>query len=262
MTNLVLLGSHALGVRCLKLLHEQEGIDIEAVVTYEAGYDGWWNGSVYDLAKQLGYPTLSIGDERSVLEYDVDYLLSVYYPNILGSELLEHPRQAAVNLHQAELPRYRGSNVFSHSIMNARKDDHWCHGTTLHVMTEQVDAGDIIDRRFVEITEVDTARSLYEKVNQKSVELFAAHLPHLVDRVIEDLATPQEEFEGKRYFYTKDSLAGLKRIRPEDLTDTGKQLKLYDRIRALDFPPFQPAYIELDGRKVYLTKAGDSFYAQ
>jgi methionyl-tRNA formyltransferase len=103
---------------------------------------------------------------------------------------------------------------------------------------------------------------LYEKVNQKSVELVEAHLSHLADRVIEDVATPQEEFEGERYFYSKDSLAGLKRIRPEDLTDTRNHLKLYDRIRALDFPPFEPAYIELEGKKVHLTKAGDSFYAQ
>jgi methionyl-tRNA formyltransferase len=65
-----------------------------------------------------------IEDEQRLQEYPVEYLISVYYPNILEPELLAHPERGALNLHQAELPRYRRSNVFSHAIMNARPDDH------------------------------------------------------------------------------------------------------------------------------------------
>nr|WP_305794628.1 formyltransferase family protein [Halomarina rubra] len=204
---------------------------------------------------EYGYEVATLAEERRVLEYDVDYLLSVYYPNILDGELLGHPERAALNLHQAELPRYRGSNVFSHSILNAREDDYWRHGTTLHVMAEEVDAGDVIGRNFVDITEDDTARTLYEKTRTASIDLFEEYLPHVVSGEIDDMETAQSEFEGERYFYAKDSLADRKEIPAERLasSDHEVQQETYDLIRALDFPPFEPAYTTLDGHRIRLT---------
>lgn len=255
MTKIAFFASHPLGERCLHLLHEDERIEVSVVVTYPEGYDSWWDGSVLKLAEQLEYEVLPVSRERDVLDFEIDYLVSVYYPNILDADLLSHPEYAAVNLHQAELPRYRGSNVFSHSIMNARTDGHWKHGTTLHVMAEQVDAGDIIDRRFVEIAEGDTARTLYEKVREASVKLFDAHLIEFAEKSVTDGATPQAEFVSKRYFYNKDSLDKIKNISRTELERMDEN-ELYDRVRALDFPPFEPAYIELGNHQIYLTKTG------
>ncbi|WP_435344297.1 formyltransferase family protein [Haloarchaeobius sp. HRN-SO-5] len=247
-------GSHPLGERCLERLTDHESVSVELVVTYPPDADNWWDGDLHRTASDLGHTVYPVSDEESVLEYDVDYLLSVYYPNILGPELLEHPNEHSLNLHQAELPRYRGSNVFTHSILNARADDHWKHGTTLHVMAESVDAGDVVDRRFAEITETDTAWSLYQKVRDESVALFEDALPKLVDREVDELRTPQSEFDGPRYFYRKSSLDGMKEIPLEEVRDGG--VEVYDRIRALDFPPHEPAHTRIRGEKVYLTLNG------
>lgn len=247
-------GSHPLGERCLELLTDHERISVEIVVTFPADADTWWEGNLYDTARELGHEVVPLSNEDAALEHDVDYLISVLYPNILGTELLQHPREAPLNLHQAELPRYRGSNVFSHSILNAREDDHWVHGTTLHVMTEEVDAGDVVDRRFAPIEETDTAWTLYQKVREQSVELFRDNLPTLVDRTVDEHRTPQSEFDGPRYFYPKSSLDGMKEIPLEDVR--AGDSAVYDRIRALDFPPHEPAYTVLQGEKVYLTLTG------
>jgi methionyl-tRNA formyltransferase len=256
MATFAFLGSHPLGEACLQRLHDHPDCSVEVVVTYPADADNWWDGSVNDLARSLGYELLTIFEEDRLLEYEFDWLLSVYYPNILGEQLLEHPAEGALNLHQAELPRYRGSNVFSHSIMNAREDDHWKHGTTLHVMAPEVDAGDVVDRRFAPITETDTARSLYEKVREESVALFEQRLPDIVSGAVQDMATPQEAFDGERYFYPKSSLDGLKEIPVEELADPERETELYDRVRALDFPPHEPAWTVLNGEKLYLTREG------
>jgi methionyl-tRNA formyltransferase len=256
MTTIAFFGSHPLGERCLEYLHNHSDVTVSVVVTYPEDASNWWNGSVHDLATDLGYPVLSLAEEDKVSDYPVDYLLSVYYPNILGPDILNHPREAAVNLHQAELPRYRGSNVFSLSIMNAREDDYWQHGTTMHVMAETVDAGDILARNFVDITETDTAQSLYEKTRDASMALFKETLPALIADDIDEMRTPQETFDGPRYFYAKDSLDGMKEIPREMVADPAEERALYDRIRALDFPPFEPAYTYLGDQKVYLTKSG------
>ena len=257
MVSVAFFGSHPLGEACLERLVAHDEITVDTVVTYPRDNESWWEGSVHERALDHDLPVLTTDEEDAVVGADIDYLLSVYYPNILGRDLLETPREAALNLHQAELPRYRGSNVFSHSIMNAREDDHWRHGTTLHVMAEDVDAGDVIDRKFAPITEQDTARTLYERVRDASIDLFEAQLPAIAAREIEDLATPQSDYDGKRYFYAKDSLDDLKQIPPEKLTapDEASQLALYDRVRALDFPPHEPAWTRVGDRKLYLTKS-------
>jgi len=263
MPSVAFMGSHPLGERCLDELTSRDAFDVELVVTYGPNEDTWWDGCLYDRAKQLGHRVVTRSSERVVLEHDVDYIVSVYYPNILDAELLDHPNIAPLNLHQAELPRYRGSNVFSHAIMNARDDDHWRYGTTLHVMAPEVDAGDIVARRFVPIEETDTARALYDRVTDASVELFREQLTTMRDEAVHRVATPQSAYNGERYFYTKESLDGEKAIPTERLTadDEATQLAVYDKIRALDFPPFEPAYTELSDQRVYLTATnyGDLF---
>lgn len=248
-------GSHPLGEECLRILDKSEKVNIPVVVTYPPDGEHWWSGSVCSLAEDLGYQTLWIEDEENVLNYEFDYLLSVYYPNILSAEMLNHPHEGAINLHQAELPRYQGSNVFSHSILNARNDNYWKHGTTLHFMEEEVDTGDVIDRGFVRITENDTARSLYEKTRNKSIQLFEKTLPKIISGEIHEMRTPQSEFDGPRYFHYKSSLDKLKKIPLEQLTTSDNKLDIYDKIRALDFPPFKPAYTEINGEEIYLTKS-------
>ena len=249
------LGSRPLGQHCLELLDEHPEITVEAVVTYPPEHDGWWDGSLNATARELGYP---IVNEDQLFEYDLDYLVSTLYYNVLDEELLDHPSEGGINLHQAELPRYRGSNTFSHAIMNARDDDYWQYGTTLHFMSPTVDAGDVIDRKFVEITEEDTARSLYQKTERASVALFQERLDDVVSGAIDDMRTPQEQFDGPSYFYEKSSLVGEKAITREEF-EAMDQHVLYDRIRALDFPPFEPAHLRLGDGKIYLTK---SLYGQ
>ena len=258
MTAIAVLGSRPLSWRCLRLLAAHDSITIPAVVTYEPDHDGWWDGSLWEVATELGLNTVPIRNESELLDYDIDWLLSVQYPNIIGSELLDHPEMAPVNLHQAELPRYRGSYLFNHVLLNARDDDHWQHGTTLHFMTEAVDRGDIIDRTFVEITESDTARTLYDRTEDASVSLLESNLDSFVTGELLDMGTPQSAFDGPRYYYTREDIEGEKGIPPERFRDPAAETAVYDRIRAFDFPPFEPAYTTLDGETVYLTTAQHS----
>lgn len=255
MTRVAVFATHGLGVDCLELLNSHAEIDIPIIVTYAPEKETWWTGSVYETAKELNLPVVSLSEQDTVLDHEIDYLLSVYYPEILDERLLSHPKQGALNLHQAELPRYRGSNVFAHAIMNARTDDHWQYGTTLHEMVEEVDAGPIVDRAFVDIYEDDTARTLYDRTRKASLTLFEQWLPEIADRTILENTTSQEEFGGERYFYTKESLNDLFCIDADRLAteDRKNALAVYDQIRALEFPPLDPAHTQIADEKVYLT---------
>ena len=244
------LGSRPLSRRCLRLLDAEPGIEVAAVVARPPDHDGWWEGSLATLAESLGYPVIG---EDAITNYDVDFLISTLYWNVLDADLLEHPTYGGLNLHQAELPRFRGCNAFSHAIMKARADDHWRYGTTLHFMDPAVDEGDIVARRFVDIEPHDTAATLYAKAEDASVALFEAELPNIADGSVISRRTPQSAFDGPVYYFGRDSLEDEKEIDSEALLDPSKATAVYDRIRALEFPPFPPAYTVLDGRRVYLT---------
>ena len=244
------LGSRPLSRRCLQLMHNHEDVNVAAVVTYPENHDGWWEGSLRELADDLDYPVV---ETESLYNFDLDYLISTLYYDILEEELLEHPSHGGLNLHQAELPRYRGSNSFSHAIMNAREDNYWKYGTTLHFMNKKVDQGDIVARKFVDVTEDDTAKSLYNKTEDASVELFKDVLPEIVSGEVDEMRTPQSEFDGPTYFYNKDSLKNKKYVDPARLGSEDTQQQVYDTIRAVNFPPFEPAHTELNGETIYLT---------
>jgi len=81
MTSIAFMGSHPLGEQCLEIATDHPDTDIELVVTYGPDEDNWWDGSLYDLATEMGHDVVTIDEADQVLETDVDYLLSVYYPN-------------------------------------------------------------------------------------------------------------------------------------------------------------------------------------
>jgi methionyl-tRNA formyltransferase len=125
-------------------------------------------------------------------------------------------------------------------------------------MTEDVDAGEVIDRRFTKISDTDTARSLYEKAEMIGYKLFEDNLPKLISKQIEYQCTPQCEMPGPRYVYDRNSIDQFQFIPIEKIRNKTDELYVYDNIRALDFPPFDPAYTLLNGKKVYLSMTGHS----
>jgi methionyl-tRNA formyltransferase len=82
-----------------------------------------------------------------------DLLLAVRFPRIIPAAALAVPRVGAFNLHTGPLPEYAGRNVVSHAIANGETE----HAVTLHRMTADIDAGDVVlERRFAIGTD-DTA---------------------------------------------------------------------------------------------------------
>ncbi|MBK8684503.1 MAG: hypothetical protein IPN26_05660 [Bacteroidetes bacterium] len=70
----------------------------------------------------------------------MDFLISVQYHQILNERHIQKARTLAINLHMAPLPEYRGCNQFSFAILDQYPE----FGTTLHVMDERIDHGDIL----------------------------------------------------------------------------------------------------------------------
>ena len=164
------------------------------------------------------------------------------YHEILQKRHIDNSR-LTVNLHMAPLPEYRGCNQFTHAILDEK--DYF--GTTIHVIDEGIDSGDILfEDRFIVPPEI-WVQELYDLTLEKSRLLFERPLPHLLNENF--TRTPQNHLissRGSKIGYRKD-IEKLKFI--NDLTD---QTDLERRIRATSMPGFSPPYLLVGGKKINL----------
>lgn len=96
-----------------------------------------------------------------------EIIISCNYRYILPKNIIDYPKNGAINLHIAYLPWNRGAdpNIWSH-LENTPK------GVTIHYMDEGIDTGDIIVQQKSEFDEDDTLRSSYYKLQHIIKELF------------------------------------------------------------------------------------------
>jgi len=96
-------------------------------------------------------------------------LITVVAFRILPKEVFSIPVMGTVNLHPSLLPKYRGPAPINWAIINGERET----GVTTFFINENVDAGDIILQRRVEIGEDETAGELHDRLMHIGAELLA-----------------------------------------------------------------------------------------
>ncbi|MFH0834610.1 MAG: formyltransferase family protein [Patescibacteria group bacterium] len=92
-----------------------------------------------------------------------DYLVSALLLQIVKKELLAVPRLGSINFHPALTQQHRGAFTSFWALLN-----HWrAGGATVHFMTEEVDAGQVILQRRFRIHRSDTLHT----IDQRSARL-------------------------------------------------------------------------------------------
>ncbi|HBX26123.1 MAG TPA: phosphoribosylglycinamide formyltransferase [Gammaproteobacteria bacterium] len=140
-------------------------------------------------AGNAGIPTkiLSHRDfsNRSAFDHALIQFIDVYEPNlvvlagfmrILTSGFVTHYEKRLINMHPSLLPKYKGLNTHKRALGAGEKNA----GATVHWVTPELDAGDIIRQVEVPISGEDTEETLKAKV------LDAEH--RLYPSVIRDLS--------------------------------------------------------------------------
>jgi UDP-4-amino-4-deoxy-L-arabinose formyltransferase/UDP-glucuronic acid dehydrogenase (UDP-4-keto-hexauronic acid decarboxylating) len=175
----VVFAYHTFGARALAALLDR-GASVAAVVTHEDDpAEGDWFESVADLARAHGLAVLTPAspNEPTVVDrlaaLNADVFLSVWYRRLLGEPLLALPRVAALNLHGSLLPAYRGRAPLNWVLVNGETST----GVTLHHMTAEADAGDIVAQESIDILADDTALTLYGRMVKTGVDLLVRWYP-------------------------------------------------------------------------------------
>jgi methionyl-tRNA formyltransferase len=168
-----------------------------------------------------------------------DLVIVNSYSMLLHPEILAIPPLGCVNVHAALLPKYRGSNPLQWAIINNENET----GVTMHYMTPEFDAGDIIAQRRVPIFHEDTWLDVRSRMARATEELLREEMPRLLTQT--NNRTSQNEAEASK----------SPRRRPEDgEIDWNQSVRdIHNLIRAL-VPPLPGAFYYSNGKKIVLDK--------
>jgi methionyl-tRNA formyltransferase len=154
---------------------------------------------------------------------DADLGVCCGFDTILPGWLLRLPRWGWVNLHRSYLPLNRGLDPLQWALI-----DETAVGVTLHVMTEEVDAGPIIDQEQLACSPTDTGETLSGRADQSILHLFARNWPRLATGSIE---ARRQNHDAATYHSMAECLA-IRRLDVDELSTVGRVLAV---LRAYSF---------------------------
>ncbi|MGH3433158.1 MAG: methionyl-tRNA formyltransferase [Thermocrispum sp.] len=181
----VMFGYQTWGHRTLRALLESEH-EVSLVLTHPASdhaYEKIWSDSVADLAAERGVEVVlrNRPDDEDLMSRlkaaDPDLIVANNWRTWIPPQIFELPRLGTLNVHDSLLPAYAGFSPIIWALINGERQV----GVTAHMMDGELDAGDIVLQRAVDVGPRDTATDLFHKtvdligpVVASSLELLAA----------------------------------------------------------------------------------------
>jgi len=167
-----------------------------------------------------------------ILDLEPDLIITCAYGQILPSSLLNKPKYGCINVHASLLPKLRGGAPIHRAIINGYKKT----GITIMYMNAKMDEGDIITQKEIEITDVDTAETLHDKLSILGRDLLLETLPSILDSTAPRI---KQDSSGATYAFT------IKREDEKINFDKTKR-EIYNQVRGLNSWP--GAYCMIEGK--------------
>lgn len=126
--------------------------------------------------------------QSRIEEAKADVMIVAAYGLIIPTNVLNMPRLGCYNIHASLLPRWRGAAPIQRSLLAGDKET----GVTIMEVVPALDAGAMISKGVVTITELDTAQTLHDALAKTGAELMVQAMEKLSKNGALD-STPQDE---------------------------------------------------------------------
>lgn len=117
-----------------------------------------------------------------------DVMVVAAYGLIIPTVILNMPRFGCYNIHASLLPRWRGAAPIHRSILAGDTET----GVTIMEVVPALDAGAMVSRGVVPITDIDTTQTLHDALSKTGADLMVQAMAELQEKGILP-ATPQDE---------------------------------------------------------------------
>ncbi|QKS71485.1 methionyl-tRNA formyltransferase [Paenalkalicoccus suaedae] len=194
MMNIVFMGTPDFAVPVLQTIID-EGHTVSLVVTQPDRPKGRKREltppPVKVAALELGLPVFQPEkirhDYQAVQEAAPDLIVTAAFGQLLPTEVLEIPAKGCINVHASLLPKYRGGAPIHQSIIDGEAET----GVTIMYMVEKLDAGDMLLKRAIPITDEDNTGTMHDKLSKLGAQMIKEMLPKMEASVVE--AEKQDE---------------------------------------------------------------------
>lgn len=237
---MIFMGRKKQAAELLKWTVDQ-GIEVVAVCT-----DNQFNNSpTTSMAQKLNISVISMEEAEEYINThpgEIDLVISYLYWRKIRNPLIEGPKYGCINFHPAILPDWKGCGGYNVAILN--KLPQW--GVTAHYVDESFDTGRIIKvNKFDFDYKTATAQSL-EKVSQQELVNLYKEIILLVKE--KGLLETVNVDNSKGTYISRKQMNEMKEIKLNELLDENLDTK----VRAFWFPPYDGAYIEVNGKRYTL----------
>jgi len=116
--------------------------------------------------------------EAAVLSADAEYIVLAGYMRILSNGFARRWQGRMLNIHPSLLPKYKGLDTFARAIDAG--DSH--AGASVHLVTPDLDSGEVLAQALVAIATGDTPATLAERVRLAEHQLFPRAVAEYVSR--------------------------------------------------------------------------------
>jgi methionyl-tRNA formyltransferase len=109
------------------------------------------------LAELCNEENIPVSDNQ---ETDTFFNLVCAYGNYIPTKIFNKPNVQFINIHPSLLPKYRGANPIIATVLNGEKEA----GVTYHLMSKEIDKGDVLKKYSIDVGNDETALSLEKKL--------------------------------------------------------------------------------------------------
>lgn len=136
---------------------------------------------------------------ETLREINADLFIVIAF-RMLPEIVWSMPRLGTFNLHASLLPKYRGAAPINRAIMNGEKKT----GITTFFLKHEIDTGDMIDQREVDILDTDNAGTLHDKLMELGAVMVSATVEKLLRGSVPTKPQPEGNFVGAPKIFRED----------------------------------------------------------
>lgn len=200
-------------------------------------------GAVFFMIKSLNNEDLI----RIVRENNIRAAISVNWKYTIPKSFLDLFECGILNFHLGNLPDYKGNATVNWSIINGEDK---IYGN-IHKMDPELDAGDVIARKAIPITD-------------------QTYIADILKQAVQDVPVLYEEalltvFEKADAFVVRGSLKGLRcfpRLPEDSQINWNESARNISRLIRASSEPYQGAFSFLNGEKIIIWKAAEYNYGE
>ena len=162
-------------------------------------------------AFQFGIPVTKL--DKETLDKDLifwkeqngfDFIFVITFPYILSADLIANIKLDMINFHFAPLPQYKGGQPAFWLLKNGEKTG----GTSVHILTEKIDGGDLLHLEPYTLTDKETYKSYLTNVALLNADV--------IQKITNDIAQPfwknklKKQKSSKAVYYPKPQLEDIR----------------------------------------------------